>query len=140
MIVPETKQGAGKTSGESFINHLTTFASNHKASRWRGTFGEFLEQILPENPQRYTRSSHQYIYDMLCWYQQDKREPGADEGGVPKELFTRDLYGIDTALERVVEYFKAASAGSDVGRRLLLLLGPPSGGKSSLVILLKRAL
>ena len=43
-------------------------------------------------------------------------------------------------LERVVEYFQAASAGSDVGRRLLLLLGPPSGGKSSIVILLKRAM
>ncbi len=140
MIVPEAKQGAGKTGGESFINHLTSFASNHKASRWRGTFAEFLEQILPANPQRYTRSSHQYIYDMLCWYQQDRRAPDAAETGVPKELFTRDLYGIDTALERVVEYFKAASAGSDVGRRLLLLLGPPSGGKSSLVILLKRAL
>ena len=40
----------------------------------------------------------------------------------------------------VVDYFKAAAAGSDVGRRLLLLLGPPSGGKSTLAILLKRGL
>ena len=39
-----------------------------------------------------------------------------------------------------MDYFKAASAGSEVGRRLLLLLGPPSGGKSTLVILLKRGL
>jgi serine protein kinase len=50
------------------------------------------------------------------------------------------LFGIDSALGRLVDYFKAAAAGSDVGRRLLLLLGPPSGGKSSLVILLKRGL
>ena len=41
---------------------------------------------------------------------------------------------------RVVDYFKAAAAGSDVGRRLLLLLGPPSGGKSTMAILLKRGL
>ncbi len=40
----------------------------------------------------------------------------------------------------MIDYFKAAAAGSDVGRRLLLLLGPPSGGKSTLVILLKRGL
>ena len=40
----------------------------------------------------------------------------------------------------MVDYFKAAAAGSEVGRRLLLLLGPPSGGKSSMVILLKRGL
>jgi len=58
----------------------------------------------------------------------------------PKALFAGELFGIDSALERVIDYFKAAAAGSDVGRRLLLLLGPPSGGKSSLVILLKRGL
>jgi serine protein kinase len=64
---------------------------------------------------------------MLCWYRNVRCTEG-EESGSPKELFTEDLYGIDDALERVVEYFKAASAGSDVGRRLLLLLGPPSGG------------
>ncbi len=48
--------------------------------------------------------------------------------------------GVDEPLGRVVDYFKAAAAGSDVGRRLLLLLGPPSGGKSTLAILLKRGL
>jgi serine protein kinase len=47
---------------------------------------------------------------------------------------------VDDPLARVVDYFKAAAAGSDVGRRLLLLLGPPSGGKSTLAILLKRGL
>src|SRR5215471_12761438 len=57
-----------------------------------------------------------------------------------RELFKRELFGIDEPLSRVVDYFKAAAAGSDVGRRLLLLLGPPSGGKSTLAILLKRGL
>jgi serine protein kinase len=56
------------------------------------------------------------------------------------QLFEDQLYGIDDTIERLVDYFKAAAAGSEVGRRLLLLLGPPSGGKSSLVILLKRGL
>jgi len=53
-----------------------------------------------------------------------------------RELFKRELFGVDEPLRRVVDYFKAAAAGSDVGRRLLLLLGPPSGGKSTLAILL----
>ena len=57
-----------------------------------------------------------------------------------RELFKRELFGVDEPLGRVVDYFKAAAAGSDVGRRLLLLLGPPSGGKSTLAILLKRGL
>ncbi|HXI36601.1 MAG TPA: serine protein kinase, partial [Burkholderiales bacterium] len=55
-------------------------------------------------------------------------------------LFEDELFGVDDTIERLVDYFKAAAAGSEVGRRLLLLLGPPSGGKSSLVILLKRGL
>jgi serine protein kinase len=144
LTVPESERAATAVA-DSFISDLTSFASTHKASRWRGTFGDFLEHIIPANPGCFTRSSHQYMYDMLCWYQKEKRgSPTADgETGkmpVPKDLFIDELYGIDSALDRVVEYFKAASAGSDVGRRLLLLLGPPSGGKSSMVILLKRAL
>ena len=55
-------------------------------------------------------------------------------------MFAGELFGIDAALDRVIDYFKAAAAGSDVGRRLLLLLGPPSGGKSTMAILLKRGL
>ena len=36
-----------------------------------------------------------------------------------RELFKRELFGVDEPLARVVDYFKAAAAGSDVGRRLL---------------------
>lgn len=139
MIVPDSKLEIRKQQNASFVDDLENFASTHQTSRWQGTFAEYFQEILPANPYRLTRSSHQYVYDMLCWYQNVRCSEG-DESGSPKELFTEDLYGIDSALERVVEYFKAASAGSDVGRRLLLLLGPPSGGKSSIVILLKRAL
>ncbi len=139
MIVPDSKQNQGLKKSASFIDELSSFASTHSASKWQGTFAEFLENIVQPNPKRYTRSSHQYLYDMLCWYHHARCE-AEDQSGVPKDLFTDDLYGIDDALERVIEYFKGASAGSDVGRRLLLLLGPPSGGKSSMVILIKRAL
>src|SRR3712207_8264452 len=87
---------------------------------------------------------------MLCWF--GKTAPvvngtpaaaaaaGNGESAGPKELFKRELFGIDEPLGRVVDYFKAAASGSDVGRRLLLLLGPPSGGKSTMAILLKRGL
>src|SRR5688572_27711574 len=76
---------------------------------------------------------------MLRWH---GRELGTEvsESVRARELFKRELFGIDEPLTRLVEYFKAAAAGSDVGRRLLLLLGPPSGGKSTVAILLKRGL
>ncbi|EQD29414.1 serine protein kinase, PrkA, partial [mine drainage metagenome] len=91
------------------------------------------------NPSALARSSHEYIWDMLRWHGQLTRSE-ASESERARELFKRELFGIDEPLSRVVEYFKAAAGGSDVGRRLLLLLGPPSGGKSTLAILLKRGM
>ncbi len=120
-----------------FIDSLSSFSRQHRAQRWEGTFGQFLEQILPANPAAMVRSSHEYIWDMLRWH---GRSAEGEDAARSRELFRRDLFGIDEPLTRLVEYFKAAAAGSDVGRRLLLLLGPPSGGKSTVAILLKRGL
>src|SRR3970040_1221753 len=140
MIRPEPLPRSPFESKHSFLDDLARFANEHRAQHWRGAFGEFLENILPQNATRLARSSHQYLYDMLCWYRDANNLTGDPKLGAATDLFTSDLFGIDQALERVTEYFKAAAAGSDVGRRLLLLLGPPSGGKSSMVILLKRGL
>ena len=117
------------------LKSLSEFTKEHRAARWSGTFAQFLEGVFPADPRGIARSSHQYIWDMM-------RSEGFEDasGHFRCQLFEDELYGIDDTLERVVDYFKAAAAGSEVGRRLLLLLGPPSGGKSSLVILLKRGL
>ncbi len=120
-----------------FVESLTAYTREHRARHWEGNFREFIEEVLPRQPIALARTSHQYIWDMLRWHQ---RESGVNEESQPTALFSNELFGVDQALERVVDYFKAASAGSEVGRRLLLLLGPPSGGKSTLVILLKRGL
>ncbi len=129
-------QGETKT-GEDLLEVLYSYTDEHKARHWEGTFAEFLEEILPPAPGLRSRTSHEYLWDMLRWHSK-KSEHG--ENSQPSSVFSHELFGIDEALNRVVEYFKAASAGSEVGRRLLLLLGPPSGGKSTLVILLKRGL
>jgi serine protein kinase len=118
-----------------FLRSLVDFTKEHRSQRWSGTLSEFLETVFPADPRGMTRTSHQYVWDML-------RSKGFDEPGgrLRCQLFEDELYGIDDTIDRVLDYFKAASAGSEVGRRLLLLLGPPSGGKSSMVILLKRGL
>ena len=138
MIMPV--QRSESPPRHSFLDDLATFASEHRAQHWRGTFAQFLEDVLPKSPAQFARSSHQYLYDMLCWYRDANNIMGDPKLCAATDLFTQDLFGIDSALTRVTDYFKAAAAGSDVGRRLLLLLGPPSGGKSSMVILLKRGL
>ncbi|MCD6043795.1 MAG: serine protein kinase, partial [Burkholderiales bacterium] len=109
----------------NLIRSLSEFTKQHRAANWAGSFASFLESVFPADARAIARSSHQYVWDMMrC----------------EERLFDDELYGIDDTIERVKDYFKAAAAGSEVGRRLLLLLGPPSGGKSSMVILLKRGL
>ena len=126
-----------ESNPEDFLNSLTDFSKQHRAQRWEGSLGDFLTQILPVRPTALVRTSHEYIWDMLLWYGRDVE---GSEVQKARELFKRELFGVDEPLGRVVDYFKAAAAGSDVGRRLLLLLGPPSGGKSTMAILLKRGL
>src|SRR5882724_8213859 len=126
-------------SHSAFIESLSSFSRLHRAQRWEGTFGEFLATILPPNPAAMARTSHQYIWDMLRWHGRAAQSDMGDSMRA-RELFKRELFGIDEPLSRVVDYFKGAASGSDVGRRLLLLMGPPSGGKSTLAILLKRGL
>src|SRR4051812_27250249 len=137
MIVnADTPMKSGSAERHSdFLKSLVEFTKDHRAARWSGTLSEFLETVFPSDAKAITRTSHQYIWDML-------RANGFDDvsGGFRCQLFEDELYGIDDTIARVVDYFKAAAAGSEVGRRLLLLLGPPSGGKSSMVILLKRGL
>src|SRR5438270_76526 len=131
---PEAVMKPASTDRHSdFLKSLVEFTKEHRAARWSGSLSEF-----PSDAKGITRTSHQYIWDML-------RANGFDEsasGGsrFRCQLFEDELFGIDDTITRVVDYFKAAAAGSEVGRRLLLLLGPPSGGKSSMVILLKRGL
>ena len=105
---------SGETSRDAFLEDLTAFASQHRAKRWCGTFAEFLEDVLPTNPICLARSSHQYVYDMLCWYRDASDLTGDSELASAKDLFTGELFGIDGALDRVIDYFKAAAAGSDV--------------------------
>src|SRR5215831_1970487 len=118
-----------------FIDSLVGFTRRRQAENWSGTLATFLETIVRSNPSLATRSAQQYIWDML------RLQSKEDESGILRcSLLSEELFGIDDPIARVIDYFKAAAAGSEVGRRLLLLLGPPSGGKSTLVILLKRGL
>jgi serine protein kinase len=105
-----------------------------RVSPWVGTFRDYLPLVL-EQP-KLAQLAHARLYDMVRAAGVDLDEQGQEH----YHFFTRELFGIDEALAKVVEYLKAAAMGSDVGKRILMLYGPPSSGKSQLVILLKRGL
>jgi serine protein kinase len=97
-----------------FVKSLVAFTQQHRAANWSGTFADFIEQVLRPNPRLVTRSSHQYIWDMIRWQGID--ESASDNTPKRYKLFSDDLFGIDEELERLADYFRASSAGSEVGR------------------------
>ena len=97
-----------KPNTSDFLASLTEFTREHRARHWQGTFREFLETAVADRADLLARTSHQYIWDMLRWY----GEKYGEEGDKPhRHLFANDLFGVDRALERITDYFKAASAG-----------------------------
>ena len=101
---------------------------------WEGTFQEYLGIVAQER--RLARHAHARIDEMIAWH-----GGAAGSEGVPRyELFSGSIFGLDHALDRLVQYFRAASTSQEVRRRIVLLLGPPASGKSSIVTLLKQGL
>mgnify|MGYP001943523865 FL=1 len=71
------------------------------------------------------------------------RRAGVEEKNGQKiyKFFSNEIYGLESAIERLVEeYFHPAAKRLDVRKRILLLMGPVSGGKSTIVTMLKRGL
>ncbi|MCP8969344.1 PrkA family serine protein kinase [Ectobacillus ponti] len=102
--------------------------------KWEGTFGEYLE-IVKEKPW-VAQTAHSRIYNMI-------KDAGIKEveGKKRYSFFSNQLFGLEEALERLVEeYFHPSAKRLDVRKRILLLMGPVSGGKSTLVTMLKRGL
>ncbi len=119
---------------DDIFRRLDEHHQKHRVSHWAGTFRDYLPIAL-KNPQL-AQLAHARVYNMVRSYGVD-----IDEHGNESYLFfERELFGIDDALAKVVEYLKAAATGSDVGKRILMLYWPPSSGKSQLVVLLKRSL
>ncbi|MBN9656502.1 PrkA family serine protein kinase [Halobacillus sp. GSS1] len=102
--------------------------------KWEGTFSEYLE-LLKERPYL-AQSAHSRVYNMI------KNAGVAEEHDHKRyKFFDEDIYGLDEAMEKLVEeYFHPAARRLDVRKRILLLMGPVSGGKSTLVNLLKRGM
>ncbi|MDP4551682.1 PrkA family serine protein kinase [Alkalihalobacillus macyae] len=116
------------------LRKIQQHREDERRLKWEGTFSEYLE-IIRERPE-VAQSAHSRVYNMI-------RDAGIDEvdGNRSYSFFSEELYGLEEAIERLVEeYFHPAAKRLDVRKRILLLMGPVSGGKSTLVTVLKRGL
>jgi serine protein kinase len=116
------------------LKKIELYRKEEEKLKWEGTFGEYLE-IIKEKPW-VAQSAHSRVYNMI-------KDSGVEEENSHKryKFFSNQLFGLEEALERLVEeYFHPSAKRLDVRKRILLLMGPVSGGKSTLVTMLKRGL
>lgn len=117
------------------LKRITEYRAQEESLQWEGTFAEYLE-IVRKNP-TVAETAHSRVYNMIASYGIEESEDGRKD----YKFFSRELYGLDRAIEKLVEeYFHSAAKRLDVRKRILLLMGPVSGGKSTIVSMLKRGL
>ncbi|KXZ23935.1 protein prkA [Bacillus nakamurai] len=116
------------------LKKIEKYREEEQRLKWEGTFADYLE-IIKENP-LVAQSAHSRVFNMI-------KDSGIEEADDKKtySFFSRELFGLEESLERLVEeYFHPAAKRLDVRKRILLLMGPVSGGKSTLVTMLKKGL
>jgi len=102
-----------------FLKQAEELRQSEQSLYWEGTFAEYLE-IVTKNPQ-VADLAHARVYDMIM-------AAGVDEPeGRPKQyrFFRSEIFGLDKALQQIVdEYFAPAAKRLDVRKRILMLVGP----------------
>ncbi|MEG0437640.1 MAG: PrkA family serine protein kinase [Solibacillus sp.] len=117
-----------------FLRKIRNYREEENRLKWEGTFSDYL-RIVQERPE-VAQTAHSRVYNMI-------KSSGLEQRDGQKlfNFFGNEIFGLEVALERLVEeYFHPAAKRLDVRKRILLLMGPVSGGKSTIVTLLKRGL
>lgn len=119
----------------TFLEKLFAYRDKENDLFWEGSFLDYLK-LVKEDP-RIAGTAHELVYRMI-------ESAGINELGDDRreyKFFSGTLFGLEDAIQLLVEeYFRPAAQRLDVRKRLLLLMGPVSGGKSTLVTLLKNGL
>ncbi|AIQ40295.1 PrkA family serine protein kinase [Paenibacillus sp. FSL R7-0297] len=116
------------------FERIASYRAENDRLAWSGTFKDYIE-LLRKDPSP-AKTAHSRVYDMI-------KSHGVEDinGRKRYKFFEQEIFGLDRAVEKLVEeYFHSAARRLDVRKRILLLMGPVSGGKSTLVTLLKRGL
>lgn len=121
-------------TGMDIFDRISAYRAESDALQWRGNLKSYLELLTKDATPAMT--AHARVYEMIKSY-------GIEEVDGRKRyvFFEQEIFGLDHAIEKLVEeYFHSAARRLDVRKRILLLMGPVSGGKSTIVTLLKRGL
>lgn len=121
-------------TGMDIFDRISAYRAESDALQWRGNLKSYLELLAKDATPAMT--AHARVYEMIKSYGIEEVE-----GRKRYAFFEQEIFGLDHAIENLVEeYFHSAARRLDVRKRILLLMGPVSGGKSTIVTLLKRGL
>ncbi|MCM3629201.1 PrkA family serine protein kinase [Paenibacillus glycanilyticus] len=116
------------------FKRISEYQTESEKLAWTGSFREYI-QLLREDPTP-AMTAHARVYEMIESF-------GVEDNNGRKryKFFEQEIFGLDRAVEKLVEeYFHSAARRLDVRKRILLLMGPVSGGKSTIVTMLKKGL
>ena len=122
----------------NITERLETLRREREALHWEGSFRDYFE-LVSQNP-RLAELSHARVNDMIHAAGVEKLGEGTRDEVARYKFFAEELFGIEEAVARIVEYFKSSAQRLEVRKRILLLMGPVGGGKSTIVTMLKRGL
>ena len=100
---------------------------------------------ITKNP-KILRNAFQRVHDMILSYGFEKYTLLKQDiirynfFGDPIEHGNDAVFGLDKAMERLVDIFRSASQGLGTDKRILLLHGPVGSAKSTIARLLKKGL
>ncbi|CAM4303150.1 serine protein kinase [Paenibacillus endophyticus] len=116
------------------FKRISEYQAESEKLAWTGTFKEYIE-LLRKDPSP-AMTAHSRVYEMI-------ESHGVEDVGGNKQykFFDQEIFGLDRAIEKLVEeYFHSSARRLEVRKRILLLMGPVSGGKSTIVTMLKKGL
>ncbi|OEF97766.1 PrkA family serine protein kinase [Desulfuribacillus alkaliarsenatis] len=118
----------------NILDKIAAHREQESKLKWEGTFADYLK-IVKEKP-HVADTAHTRIYNMIAEAGMEKKNNTTEY-----KFFSKEMFGLEKAIERLVEeYFHSAAKKLDVRKRILLLMGPVSGGKSTIVTMLKKGL
>ena len=123
---------AGKLS---ILSNINKFIKAQDEQLWTGTLEDYISLVVKTPAIHMT--SHTRVLRMIESHGVEKDASGKI---VKYNFFKDEIFGVDSSIDEIVSYLRAAAAGSEVGRRILLMYGPTSSGKSQLAIMLKKGL
>ncbi|QYR20452.1 PrkA family serine protein kinase [Paenibacillus sp. sptzw28] len=116
------------------LKRISAYKAESEKLAWTGTFKEYIE-LLKQDPAP-AMTAHARVYEMI-----ESFGVVENSGHKKYKFFEQEIFGLDRAVEQLVEeYFHSAARRLDVRKRILLLMGPVSGGKSTIVTMLKKGL